>query len=124
MTSSFAELSEKMPVFSDLQNIMDMTVVATLIVQEGLAQRAGVDLSVLSEESDALPLLSHTVPKAVDPQCSFIRGRSGWVVTASGGVDINAFDIVEKQTTEPVVAQTRTAAIAAATSDRWWWNQQ
>ena len=32
--------------------------------------------------------MSYTVPKAVAPQCSFIRGRSGWVVTASGGVDI------------------------------------
>ena len=123
MTDSFAELSREMPVFSDLQNIMDMTVVATLIVQERLDERAGVDLSVLTDNGDALPLMSHAVPKAVDPQCSFIRGRNGWVVTASGGVDINAFDIVEKQTAGAGVAEARTAAIAAATSDRWWWNR-
>jgi hypothetical protein len=120
MTENFAELSREMPVFSDLRNIMDMTVVATLVVQERLAERAGLDLSVLS---DSLHVASYTVPKAVDPQCSFIRGRNGWVVTASGGVDINAFEVVEEQTTSPSVGDTRTTAIAAATSDRWWWNK-
>lgn len=123
MTESFTELSQEMPVFSDLQNIMDMTIVATLIVQERLSEQANLDLSVLTAESDSLPLSSYTVPKAVDPQCSFIRGRSGWVVTASGGVDINGFEVVESQTTDSTVADTRSQALAASTSDRWWWNK-
>jgi hypothetical protein len=123
MTENFPELSRQMPVFSDLRNIMDMTVVATLIVQERLAERAGLDVSVLSGKSDALELASYTVPKAVDPQCSFIRGRSGWVVTASGGVDISAFSVVENQTIDPSIAETRTAAIVPTATDRWWWNK-
>lgn len=123
MTESFTELSQEMPVFSDLQNIMDMTIVATLIIQERLSEQANLDLSVLTAESDSLPLSSYTVPKAVDPQCSFIRGRSGWVVTASGGVDINGFEVVESQTTDSTVADTRSQALAASTSDRWWWNK-
>jgi hypothetical protein len=123
MTENFTKLSKEMPVFSDLQNIMDMTIVATLIVQERLADRAGLDLSVLAQESESLQLASYTVPKAVDPQCSYIRGQSGWVVTASGGVDINAFEVVQKQVSDPGVAETRTSAIAAVTSDRWWWNK-
>ncbi len=44
MTESFNELSREMPVFADLRNIMDLTVVATLITQERLAERAGLDL--------------------------------------------------------------------------------
>jgi hypothetical protein len=124
MTENFAQLSREMPVFSDLQNIMDMTVVATLIVQERLAEKAGLDLAVLmTDDGEGLPLTSYAVPKAVDPQCSFIRGRNGWVVTASGGVDINAFDVVEKQTTESSIGEIRGTAIAAATSNRWWWNR-
>lgn len=123
MTESFTELSQEMPVFSDLQNIMDMTIVATLIVQERLSEQANLDLSVLTAESDSLPLSSYTTPKAVDPQCSFIRGRSGWVVTASGGVDINGFEVVENQTTDATVADARSQALAASTSDRWWWNK-
>ena len=122
MTENFNELSREMPVFADLQNIMDLTVVATLITQERLAERAGLDLGVLNGKAEAVEPASHAVPKSVDPQCSFIRGRNGWVVTASGGVDLNAFEVVENQTTDAAVSETRSAAIAAA-SDRWWWNK-
>lgn len=121
MTEKFADLSREMPIFSDLQNIMDMTVVSTLIVQERLGDRAGLDLSVLS--GDSVDLASYAIPKAVDPQCSFIRGRSGWVVTASGGVDVNAFQVVEQQRSEPSVADARSVAISAGSSDQWWWDK-
>jgi hypothetical protein len=123
MTESYPELSKAMPVFADLQNLMDMTVVATLIVQERLAERAGMDLSVLAGQHDALALASYTVPKAVDPQCSFIRGRSGWVVSASGGVDINGFEVVQNQVVNPAITETRDSALAAASSSLWWWNK-
>ena len=123
MTQSFAQLSKEMPVFSDLQNVMDMTVVATLIVQESLAERANLDLTVLAGNHDAVQLASYDGPKAVEPQCSFIRGRNGWVVTASGGVDINGFQVVENQVVDPSVSQIRSTALAAETRNRWWWNR-
>ncbi|MCG8652645.1 MAG: DUF1598 domain-containing protein [Pirellulales bacterium] len=123
MNNSFYELSREIPVFADLQNIMDMTVVATLITQERLAQQAGLDLSVLNgQSSSSVELASYDVPRSVAPQCSFIRGRSGWVVTASGGVDVNAFEVVDSQKTDASVADSRTTALAGA-SNRWWWNK-
>lgn len=122
MTESFPELSKQIPVFADLENAMDLTVVATLIVQEGLDRAAGIDLSILSQSNDTLQLASYAIPRSVDPQCSFIHGRNGWVVTASGGVDIDAFSIVQNQVADPSVGQKRTALLAAST-DRWWWNQ-
>ncbi|QDT05369.1 hypothetical protein K227x_37690 [Rubripirellula lacrimiformis] len=121
MTDSFGELAKEIPVFADLENVMDLTVVATLIVQERLAETAGVDLATLSK-SNGVELASYAVPRSIDPQCSFIRGRAGWVVTASGGVDINAFSIIENQKTESAVGETRGAMLASAT-DRWWWNK-
>jgi hypothetical protein len=123
MTESFNELAREMPVFADLRNVMDLTVVATLITQERLDERAGLDLAVLNGQTEAIEPASHSVPKSVDPQCSFIRGRNGWVVTASGGVDLNAFEVVENQTADAAVSETRSTAIAAASSDRWWWNR-
>lgn len=124
MTEHFNELARNKSVFSDLRNAMDLTVVATLIAQEGLDQRAGLDLALLRNESGSLDQASFTAPQAVEPQCSFVRGRSGWVVTASGGVDINAFQVVQKQVTEPKVGQTRQAALAADSDNRrWWWNR-
>ncbi len=123
MTESYTELSRKMPVFSELQNMMDLTVVATLIVQERLAEKANLDLSVIGSETDALELAAYTTPKAVEPHCSFIKGRSGWVVTASGGVDINGFEVVENQVTDPTTDVVRREALASASADHWWWNK-
>src|SRR6056297_1342131 len=111
MTDHFAELSKAKPVFSDLQKLMDLTIVATLISQERLDQQASLDLSVLRGGENTVELISYEVPKAVDPQCSFIRGRNGWVVTASGGVDINAFQVVEDQTVDRSIADVRASAL-------------
>ena len=123
MTEKYSELSRRMPIFSDLQNIMDMTIVATLISQEGLAQKANLDLNLFTVKSDDLPLSTYVTPKAVDPQCSFIRGRGGkWVVTASGGVDINGFEVVEKQRTDANLAKVCSTALAG-TSENWWWDK-
>ncbi|QDV63654.1 DUF1598 domain-containing protein [Crateriforma conspicua] len=122
MTQQFNELAKSMPVFSDLQSTMDMNVVATLIVQERLAEKANLDLTILSSDKDTLDLGSYFVPEEIPPHCSFIQGVNGWIVTASGGVDINAFQIVEKQTVDAKVADVRTATLAAA-GDRWWWNK-
>ncbi|TWT83840.1 hypothetical protein CA13_53130 [Planctomycetes bacterium CA13] len=122
MTDKYTELAKQMPVFGDLQSIMDMTVVATLISQEQLDVKAGIDMSTLQQQTDVVNLTSYAVPQSVDPQCSFIRGRSGWVVTASGGVDVNAFDVVRNQTVDAKVADTRQTALASA-GERWWWNK-
>jgi len=124
MTDSFSELAKEISVFADLQNLMDMTVVATLISEENLAGNAEIDLSVLQGQVDSVQLTSYTVPKLIDPECSFVHGRSGWTVTASGGVEINALDVVENQSSDDKVGIVRTEALAANASDRWWWNQK
>ncbi len=122
MTGKFSELSRQMPIFGELRNTIDMTVVATLIVQEHLAERAGLDLSLLAGKSDSIELASYPSPTTISPQCSFVRGRSGWTVTASGGVEINAFEVVGNQTTDDRVNEARSAAIVREDSTRWWWN--
>ena len=123
MTDSYEDLSIKMPVFSELQNMMDLTVVATLIVQERLAEKAGLSLAGFAEESQSVELASFNTPKAVEPHCSFIKGRSGWVVTASGGVDINGFEVVQNQVADASGSKVREDALAASTGKTWWWNK-
>lgn len=121
MTERFDALAEKTSVFGDLRNLMDLSVVATLVVQEGLDQTAGCDLGVLMGSAEEIPLVSYDVPKAVSPECSFIHGRSGWTVTASGGVDINPFAVIEKQELDPSLVNLRETA-GEDKGIRWWWN--
>ena len=122
MTEKFEDLAKAQAVFGELRNCFDLSVVATLIVQEQLAQRAGCDLSHLMGNSGEIELEQFEIPKSVEPQCSFVRGASGWVVTASGGVDVNAFEIVQSQQVDPAVASVRTRATETDTNQTWWWN--
>lgn len=122
MTEKYTELSRQMPIFGDLRNTIDMSIVATLIVQERSAERAGIDLVVLTGSEGDIELVSYPMPKTIEPQCSFVRARSGWTVTASGGVAVDAFQIVENQTDDTGVNETRTATLNRGETRRWWWN--
>lgn len=119
MTEQFETLAKEMPVFGDLQNLMDLSVVSTLIIQEQLEHRAGLELVVLRDQ-DLLAPPAYDAPQSIDPECSFIKGRSGWVVTASGGVSINPFEVLQQQKVDPQLNQ----QVASATDrSAWWWNK-
>jgi len=118
MTNRFEALSQAQPVFGELRNCLDLSVIATLIIQERLAERANCDISFLIGSVD---IENYRIPQAVEPQCSFVRGRSGWVVTASGGVDVNAFEVVSNQVVDETLATLRDEKTQAETG-RWWWN--
>jgi Protein of unknown function (DUF1598) len=122
MTEKFSELSREMPVFGDLRNTIDMSIVATLIVQERLAEKAGIDLAVLAGREGEIELVSYPTPKTIEPQCSFVRAGRGWTVTASGGVTINPFEVVANQSTATSVTDTRAAVLDRGETTRWWWN--
>jgi len=120
MTQNYEQLSKAMPVFGDLQNLMDLTVASTLIVQEQLEDRSGLRLDVLRDQ-EALAPIAFDPPQKVAPECSFIKGSRGWVVTASGGVSINAFQVVHDQQVDPELDDQLAATTAAGS---WWWNHQ
>jgi hypothetical protein len=122
MTQRFDDLSKAQSIFGELRNCFDLSVVATLIVQEQLAQRADCDLAHLMGNSGEIELDQFAIPKSVEPQCSFVRGASGWVVTASGGVDVNAFEVVQSQQADPAITAVRDRAAESDASQTWWWN--
>lgn len=119
MTKQYDELSQQKPIFRDLRNVIDMAVVATLVRQESLDTASGLDLSVLRGEAGELESVKFAMPKTLAPQCSFVRGNAGWTVTASGGVNVNAFGIVDQQVTD---ANLQTLVVTTETTDRWWWD--
>ncbi|MEM6978299.1 MAG: DUF1598 domain-containing protein [Planctomycetota bacterium] len=119
MTEQYESLSRTKPVFRDLRNAMDMVVIATLIRQQNLDTQAGLDLSVLRGESASVPTDAYPMPRTLQPQCSFIRGNAGWTVTASGGVNIDPFSVVQA----PVQSSDlRLLVVDRPASDRWWWD--
>ncbi|MGY8767380.1 MAG: DUF1598 domain-containing protein [Pirellulales bacterium] len=121
MTDNYDKLSGRDKVFGDLRNIMDMSVVAALIKKEGLARKAGLEIPMLEDDSSALEFEGLTVPKSVSTQCSTLKKGNQWIITASGGVDINSWEVAGN-TTELASMQPLRKQNNAPAGSTWWWN--
>ena len=129
MTAHYSELSQKDVVFAQLRNCIDLAVVAALITKENLIQKAGHSMPVLMDSS-RLTTVSFHAPRQVPSQASVFRRGRNWIISASGGVQIESWAVAEKQESGQL-APTRTAALTGkpaassantAKSTRWWWN--
>lgn len=120
-TEKYDELAKADPVFADLQNIMDLCVVAAIIESNDLMRLADVELPLLATNDGPLAVEARNAPRAIAPQCSFLRTKKGWVVTASGGVQVESWQVASK--TEVVPAMTlKRESLSAGPNDAWWWN--
>ncbi|MCO6456538.1 MAG: DUF1598 domain-containing protein [Pirellulaceae bacterium] len=121
MTDKYDELSGKETIFGELRNLMDMCVVAAVIAKHDLLDKGGCSLPLLYDNDSDLVVETWNAPKTVDPQVSFLRTQRGIIVTASGGVQIESWDVAARQQVLPAVASAREKALTTATSDLWWW---
>ncbi|MCC7086323.1 MAG: DUF1598 domain-containing protein [Pirellulales bacterium] len=120
MTKNYDELAEKMTVFGDLRNCMDLAVIGALVLQENLLDRANLKLTYLLD-STRLGLEKYHTPKQVPTQASYLKQGREWVISASGGIALQPWFFVEKQEKSTSMAPIRATA-AKARNDRWWWN--
>jgi hypothetical protein len=121
MNTHYDELALEQPVFSQLRNVMDLCVVAALIDRYGLLDRAGGSWPQLMRRDSRLGTCQLDAPRSVATQCSFVQRTNDWVITASGGVDIDGWQIVERRQRNDEVAKLRHEATPPATA-AWWWN--
>ncbi|MFK7737402.1 MAG: DUF1598 domain-containing protein [Pirellulaceae bacterium] len=117
-TRNFDVLASQDAVMGDLRNVMDLNVVATIIDAHKLEAAAGCDLGLLR---NGVQTPSYRTAKAIDPQCSFVRGTAGWTVTASGGVEINPWKMVSTKA-KPSKELEAVREQASAGDVTWWWN--
>jgi hypothetical protein len=120
MTAAYRELSQEFPVFAQLRNCMNMAIVASLIQQQRLVERTGCDLSLLVDQRH-IRGPSYNVPRTVDSAASFVSTRRGWVVSISGGVEIDAWRVLRRPLEEPALATQWDQAAAARGETAWWW---
>ena len=114
MTAKYNALAKQEPIFGQLRNIMDLSVVSALIAKEQLAQKADCDMSVLVDEKTTKQLQKWNVPQTVSTESSFIKRGGQTIITASGGVQIESWDAASK--TEVVGTLKR----PTSTMSKWW----
>ncbi len=118
-TSEYNSLAKELPVFSQLSGCIDLAVLAALIRREDLRQRADCPLSLLTDPGKLIGE-SFEVPKSVPSQAGVVRSRNGWVVSVSGGVDLDTGSMLDKVETNAKLAAIYAAAIDR--SEQWWWD--
>ena len=120
MTARFDELSQAEPVFRELRNVMDLAVVAAIIKSQDLMQKVSCEADAI-QGRQPVSIPSWNVPKTVPTECSFVRLNRAWLVTASGGVQVDSWSVAMNSETVESLASVHKTAVAK-TADRWWWN--
>jgi Protein of unknown function (DUF1598) len=121
MTAKFEELSAKDTIFGSLRNCMDLAVVASLIEQEHLADKADCRIELLTNAKQ-LPIEQYQVPKQVDSKASLVKKGHDYVISASGGVQFQPWAVIRDSKVDDSAAATRGKMVAAAKASAWWWD--
>ncbi len=121
MTAKYEELSAAAPVFGDLRNIMDLCVVSALIEKEGMLDRVNLQLPQLMGKKSQLDITGWTVPVAIPTHCSYARINGKTVITASGGVQVDSWEVTDNAKISDKVVTARNEA-RANQDKKFWWN--
>ncbi len=122
MTERFDELANAEPVFRDLRNLMDMSVAAAIIEREGLLSQVNLTLdSISGNREQMVSIPAWNVPQTVPAQCSFVQLSRSWIVTASGGVQVDSWSVAANAEIVPEISKIGMIAMDR-TAERWWWN--
>lgn len=121
MTAQYEELSGEDKIFGELRNIMDMCVVAALISKEDMLKKTNLELPMLGDATNSMTQQEYYAPKNVPSIVSALKKGRNWVITVSGGVDINSWQVASNSEAVPTMQPLREQN--AKTSDAtWWWN--
>lgn len=120
MTANYEKLSVAEPVFAQLQNCMDMAVFAALLQKYALLEKVELELDVLLD-SMSLPHTKYAVPSQVPSVSSYVKKGTNWIITASGGVEMQPWQFVQKEHASKEASEAKTKALGAR-GKSWWWN--
>lgn len=129
-TEKFPEIAKASPVFAELQNMIDLLIVAALIENQQLARQTNWQQSFLASRSE-MPFPKGNPPKHVQSLVNIKPARRGVILgLIGGGVTINASNVVRKVSMK-VAPERRLSGIRSQSQPRpdadeekivWWWD--
>jgi hypothetical protein len=121
MNACYDRLAVKEPVFGQLRNLMDLCLVAALISRHRLLERSGCSLPLLTQPDSPFRVVEFPEPKSLATRCSVVKRGTDWIITASGGVDMDGWRFAEQWQSGEEPAKIRLQAKPDA-DDAWCWN--
>ena len=126
-TKHFSELCGKYPVYAELRNLCDLALAASLVREEGLADKAGWHMAYFGNPQ-AFAVERGDAPKEVDAIVNCRVAEKGrFIAGVSGGVIVKPNELVSQKAIKvesyPQLQQQRPGKAAKPqAADRWWWD--
>lgn len=127
-SDAIPRLAERAPVFGELQNLIDWTVVAALLLNEKLLERVEWDQSLFLDET-RMSYPKFDVPKQVPSHVSYKRSGAMVVGLVSGGVVLDPRDTYEQVHTlargqDLDEARKKVIEVQRPVTHQWWWDAE
>lgn len=120
MMAHYDQLALAEPIFGQLHGCMDLALVTAVLASSNLLAQVHLELPLLQDETH-LQLAAHRVSKSVASQASAVESGRAWVVSVSGGVELDVTHVVNAAEVQPDVREARTSASPNPTTS-WWWD--
>ena len=119
MTANYDGLCVVEPVFGQLRNVMDLSVIAALIQHQRLLEKANCELPMLTTPKGDALLGRWSVPEWVATESSVVKNGRSFILTASGGVQLDPWYYASRA---EVSESIRTVREKVQIGDNWRWN--
>lgn len=124
-TERYEEVAEVSPIFAELQNIIDLAILAALLEKEQLPQRVGWSMELFLDEAKT-PLAKGNSPTNVESVCNFRRAGRTIVGLVGGGVSVKANQLLrqmpfEREGNRELESSVR-ESVPPAELNNWWWD--
>jgi hypothetical protein len=120
MTAKYDELAIAEPVFGQLRGCMDLALVAAILASGDLLTHVHLELPILLDDR-RLQLAAHRLPKNVASHASAVKRGRSWVVSVSGGVELDVPRVVNAAELQSDVQEVRLQA-SPNHINSWWWD--
>lgn len=125
-TKKYDELAQREPVYAQLRNLIDMSIVAAFVQQQDYYGRAGWRMEVFGSE-DNLQVRTYNTPKHVESAVNVVWKGNTLMTPIGGGVSIQpqmalAGDRLLEDENNQVKSARESIRIDALPKNRWWWD--
>jgi hypothetical protein len=120
VTARYDQLAIVEPVFGQLRGCMDLALVTAILASSDLLTHAHLELPMLLDDR-RLQLAAHRIPKNVASHASALRRGRTWVVSVSGGVELDVPRVVNAADLQVELREARVQA-SPKRIETWWWD--
>ncbi len=125
-TANYEALAQRMQLYGELRNLIDMSIAAAFIQKSDFYQRGNWNLSVFGSESQ-MPVEVHPAPQYVEPVVNAYWKNNMFVCPIAGGVNFQPrvalnSDRVQQDADGTIEQKKQAHRVENLAEGQWWWD--